>query len=85
MKKLLFVVAMGASVGACNKPTVEDCRAAIVNMQKLLGTESLGKEGDVEGEIRRCKGGSTRDAVACAIKATSLADLKACDFMGTKH
>jgi hypothetical protein len=84
MKRLLFVVAMIAGAGACDKPTVDDCRSAIGNMQKLLGTDTAAKNADVEGEVRRCKGGSTKDAVACAIKATSLAELKACDFMGTK-
>jgi hypothetical protein len=87
MKRLLSVVAtivLAAGVGACDKPTAEDCRLAIVNMQKLLGTENLGKEGDIEGEIRRCKGGSTRESVACAIKATSLEDIKACNFRGAK-
>lgn len=87
MKRLLFVatiVGLGAGLSACNKPSLEDCRAAISNMQKLLGTDTAAKNADVEGEVRRCKGGSTREAVACAIKAASLDELKACDFMGTK-
>ena len=73
-----------ASIGACNKPELEDCRKAIANMQKLLGTDAAAKNVDNEGEVRRCKGGSSRAAVACAIKATTLDELKACEFMGSK-
>jgi hypothetical protein len=74
---------VGASAG-CNKPAAEDCRAAIANMQKLLGTDAAAKNGDNEGEVRRCKGGSTTEAVACAMKAATLDELKACGFMGSK-
>jgi hypothetical protein len=84
MKRFLLVVVAIAGAGACNKPTTDDCRKAIANMQLQLGTEAVGKNSDIEGDVRRCKGGSSREAVACAIKASSLAELKACDFMGTK-
>jgi len=75
------------SLSACDKPTADDCRAAIVNMEKLLGTDTVtttSRTGENESEVRRCKGGSTREAVACAKAATTLAQLKACDFMGAK-
>jgi hypothetical protein len=75
---------LSAAGAACNKPEVDDCRKAIANMQKLLGTDAAAKNVDNEGEVRRCKGGSTREAVACAIKATTLDELKACEFMGAK-
>jgi hypothetical protein len=74
---------VGASAG-CNKPAAEDCRAAIANMQKLLGTDAAAKNSDNESEVRRCKGGSSTEAVACAMKATTLDELKACGFMGSK-
>ena len=77
------VMAIGA-LGGCNKPAADDCRQAIANMQKLLGTDVAAKNADNESEVRRCKGGSRKDAVACAIKATTLGELKACDFMGSK-
>jgi hypothetical protein len=73
---LLFV-----AVAACNKPDKDDCRKAIDNMQHIIGTENLSNNGDNEGDIRRCRGGSSKEAVACAIKATSKDDLVKCDFM----
>jgi len=86
MKRFLLVLATLAPLGAgaCNKPTPEDCRKAITNMERLLGTEAAARNAGDEGEVRRCRGGSTKDAVACAIKATTLEELKACAFMGSK-
>ena len=75
---LAMVTVLGLS--ACNKPTPDDCRKALLNMQHLLGTENLNTTADIEGEVRRCRGGSKRAAVACAIKATTLDELRACDF-----
>ncbi|MBV8761007.1 MAG: hypothetical protein JO257_27175 [Deltaproteobacteria bacterium] len=69
-----------ATLSACDKPTPEDCRKALLNMQHLLGTENLNTNASIEGEVRRCRGGSKRKAVACAIKATTLDELRACDF-----
>jgi hypothetical protein len=84
MKRLLFVLIMAAGAAACNKPTTEDCRDAIGNMQKLLGTGGAATMSDTEAEVRRCKGGSSKEAVACAMKATTLDELRKCSFMGSK-
>ena len=75
---LVLVMLTGAS---CNKPTDENCRKALQNMQSLLGTENLNAKAGVEGDVRRCKGGSRREAVDCAIAAKTLDQLRACDFM----
>ena len=77
--KRLFALAI--LLAACSKPSADDCRKALTNMQHLLGSENLSKSaGDQEGEVRRCKGGSSKEAVQCAINAQSLEDLKKCDF-----
>jgi hypothetical protein len=82
MKRFLLVLAVVAA-GACNKPTADECRQAITNMETLLD-EGAAKNFDVEGEVRRCRGGSTKEAVTCAIKAKSKADLDACSFRAPK-
>lgn len=85
MKRFLLVLVTVAGVvgaAACNKPSTEECRQAITNMQKLLGTQTSSKEIDNEAEVRRCKGGSTKEAVGCATKATTVDELKACKLMG---
>ncbi|MCX5743838.1 MAG: hypothetical protein NT062_15205 [Proteobacteria bacterium] len=63
----------------CNKPSEEACRKAIVNMSIVMGTEKAA-DSDINGEIRRCRGGSKQSAVDCAIKASSLDELHACGF-----
>ena len=75
-----LLLGLGLTTG-CNKPSEESCRKAIANMQSLLGTEHLTEGQDMQGEVRRCKGGSSKEAVECAIAAKSLEQLKACDFM----
>jgi hypothetical protein len=85
MKRFLLVLVTVVGVvgaAACNKPSEEDCKQAITNMQKLLGTQTSAKEADNNAEVRRCRGGSSRESVTCAVKATTLDDLKACGFMG---
>ncbi len=75
---LLSAVVLGLVAG-CNKPSKEDCRKAIENMRSLMHTTQL--ETDVEGEVRRCNGGSKKETVECAIKATTVDELRACKFM----
>ncbi|HEU4612010.1 MAG TPA: hypothetical protein VFS15_08025 [Kofleriaceae bacterium] len=74
----LLMVAVAAF--GCSKPSEEDCRKAIANMQRLMGTENLRDAATIEGDVRRCKGGSHRKAVKCAIDAKTLDDLRHCDF-----
>nr|HEX4316922.1 hypothetical protein [Kofleriaceae bacterium] len=87
MKRIaLVVVLLGAGVAAvgCNKPSEDSCRKAILNIKHLHGTDNITSAGgDLEGEVRRCRGGSTREAVACADKATTLDELETCDFNKT--
>jgi hypothetical protein len=74
----LLMVAVAAF--GCSKPSEEDCRKAIANMQRLMGTENLRDAATIEGDVRRCKGGSHRKAVKCAMEAKTLDDLRHCDF-----
>ena len=82
MKRVAILCALVLAV-ACDKPTPEDCEKALRNMQTLLGTENLTTTASLQGEVRRCRGGSTKTAVACAIKATTLDELEKCDFEKT--
>lgn len=80
MTRLVPIVLAVLALAACDKPNPEDCRKALLNMQQLLGTQNLNTNETLEGEVRRCRGGSKRKAVECAIKATTLDELRACDF-----
>ena len=68
------LLGLGGTVG-CNKPSPEKCRTAILNIQTLLGTDKSLGNFDLEGEVRRCRGGSKRESVECAIKATTIDEL----------
>jgi hypothetical protein len=86
MKHFLLALAALAPLGAgaCNKPTPEDCRKAIANVEHLLGTEATARNADNDAEVRRCRGGSTKENVACRIKATTVEELHACGVKGSK-
>ena len=84
MKRVIVaaVAVVGLASTGCNKPAEQDCRKAIQHMQELIGTSSVNRsDAEIEGEVRRCRGGSSREAVACAIQATTIEQLKACAFM----
>ena len=68
-----------AGASACNKPSPESCRKAILNIQVLLGTDKSLGNFDLEGEVRRCRGGSTRKNVQCATNAASIEELRKCE------
>ena len=78
MKRFAVVFGLVVLAGACNKPTEDNCRKAMANVRALIGTE--GAQADIEAGVRRCKGGSSKKTVECAIAATTRDQLKACGF-----
>jgi hypothetical protein len=80
MTRLALVFAVVLVIGCSTKPSADDCRKAIANMQRLMGTDNMRDDGRIEGEVRRCRGGSSKKAVACALKAQTLDDLRHCEF-----
>jgi hypothetical protein len=85
MKRLLFLVCVTTSLAACDKPSAEDCQRALENMQvQMFGPTNAFDRTDISGEVRRCRTGSTKESVACAIAAKSPEDLKACKFESAK-
>ena len=82
MTRWIFVAVLAASatLGACNKPEEADCRKAIRNMQRLLGTDKMHSAQNVEGAVRSCRGASKKNSVDCAIQAQTLDQLKQCPF-----
>jgi hypothetical protein len=79
MTRLVLLMVAAAALG-CSKPSEDDCRKAITNIQRLMGTASTLDDGRIESEVRRCKGGSKKKAVECAINAQTLDDLRKCEF-----
>ena len=79
---LLAALALGlaTSLPACDKPSTSDCKRALLNMQHLMGTDNLLENGGVDSEIRACQAGSTKKSVQCAINATTMDELRHCEF-----
>jgi len=78
---ILTTLVLALGIGACDKPSEADCETALRNMQQILGTDTFNKDpAALQSEVRRCRGASSKEAVACAIKAQTLDDLNNCDF-----
>ena len=75
--KLFALVAVVVALVACDKPSEDQCTKAIENMQRILGTDG----GDIKGQARRCKGGSSKKSVECAIAAKDRKELLACEMI----
>lgn len=80
MNRFVLLMVAAAAFGCATKPSEDECRKAISNMQVLMGTENLGDSEMIESQVRRCKGGSSKKSVQCAIKAQTLDDLRKCEF-----
>lgn len=82
MRMVIAALGLASALGACNKPSEENCRKALGNLRQLLGTDKLTLEqGSLEGEIRRCRGGSSKKSVECAINAKTIEELRACNLV----
>jgi hypothetical protein len=91
MKRMVLLLCVitglgGLGAAGCDKPSADDCQRALENMQQLMssGPANAFDHPDISGEVRRCRTGSTRESVACAIAAKSADDLKACKFESAK-
>jgi len=79
MTRLLFAALL--VLAACDKPTPESCRKALINMQHILApTAAQNDEAQLASQVRACRGGSSKASVECATKATNKDELKKCDF-----
>ena len=76
----ILVLAAVLGLAACDKPSRDDCHKALINMQHLMGTENLIQTNSLDADIRACQGGSSIKSVQCAIKATTMDELRACAF-----
>jgi hypothetical protein len=81
MTRWIFAAVLAyAALAGCNKPAEGDCRKAIRNMQRLLGTDKLHSAQNVEAAVRSCRGASKKASVECAIQAQTIDQLRACPF-----
>ena len=86
MKQALIRLGFGLSFSLAllnckGRPSDADCKKAIANIQALLGTDKSLSGYDLEGQVRRCRGGARVESVRCAIAAKTLDQLAACNLV----
>jgi hypothetical protein len=77
MRALLLCAALAGAAG-CSRPSEEDCRKAVLNLQRLRGLDSNPQAPDPEAAVRRCRSTGDQASVRCLIEAKSAADADAC-------
>ena len=65
-------------LAGCERPTDDECRRAVYNMQKLRGVENDATAPDPEAAIRRCRSSGKKDSTLCLANAKTLEEAKAC-------
>jgi hypothetical protein len=72
------------AVAACSKPSVEDCRKAVLNLQRLRGLDDSPQAPEPEATVRRCRSTASTETVKCLIAAKTVAEADACAPKGSK-
>ena len=76
--RLPLLLLLGLFLGACNKPSPDDCRKAVLNLQKVRGQDAEHAP-DVERAVRKCQATGSKKTVECLIQAKTAADADACE------
>jgi hypothetical protein len=78
LRACLFAAVCAVATAACNKPSEDDCRKAVLNLQRLRGLETSPHAPDPEPAIRRCRSSARPETVKCLISATNAAEADRC-------
>ncbi len=70
------------SLAGCDKPSEGDCKKAIANIRRLLGTDNLTEDaGQSAAWIRSCRGNAKKSSVKCAMEASTVDQLRRCGLL----
>jgi hypothetical protein len=77
---LTAIVVVGGLGGlvACTRPSEEDCRRALLNVQKIRGLADSANAPDPEPAVRKCRSTASTEQVACLTAARTDKDVAAC-------
>jgi hypothetical protein len=74
------IVAAALLLGSCvDKPSEDECRRAVTNIQQITGTTRAEGGADPKMAIRSCRARSQKKTVDCQIAAKTLEDLAQCE------
>ncbi len=65
-------------VFACSRPSEEECRRALLNVQKIRGLADSPNAPDPEPAVRKCRATASKDQVECLTAAKTDKDVAAC-------
>ncbi len=84
MKRIGVVLALVITAGSagCSKPSHEDCRKAVLNLQRIRGLDQSSHAPDPEAFTRKCRATGSPDVVRCLIAAKTEADVARCEPAG---
>ena len=83
MKRIGLILAL-ICAGACSKPSHEDCRKAVFNLQRIRGLDSSSHAPDPETFTRKCRATGDPKIVKCLIDAKTEADVTRCEPPGQR-
>jgi hypothetical protein len=78
LRALLLLVSASLAATGCNKPSEEDCRRAVLNLQKVRGIDTSPQAPDPAPAVRRCRSGASKETVQCLINAKTAAEADRC-------
>jgi hypothetical protein len=67
-----------ALVGCHGKPSEEDCKRAVANIQRVNGIEGTTNEVDTLAAVRKCRADSSKESALCIAAAKTPSDIDAC-------
>ncbi len=75
-------ILMLVALAACEKPSEGDCKKAISNIRRLLGTDKMTEDtGQSAAWVRSCRGSAKQSSVSCAMEASTVDQLKRCGLL----
>jgi hypothetical protein len=78
MKRLVLIAAL-ALAGACSKPSADDCRKAVLNLQRIRGLDTSAHAPDPEAFVRKCRATGDPKVVRCIIEAKTEGEVARCE------
>jgi hypothetical protein len=79
MLRMRRIVLLLGLVAACSKPSQDDCRKAVLNLQRIRGLDTSAHAPDPEQFVRKCRATGTPESVKCLIAAQTEADVAKCE------
>ena len=77
MRALLLLV-LSLPLVACDRPSDDECRKAVFNMQKLRGLEQNSSAPNAEAAVRKCRANGSKTGTACLSRAVTVQEAEAC-------